>query len=254
MFEPARSDAELLLLETATQYEVDARGRFTGDRYRWPQVAIAVARDGLGVRFGSDVDDHLAARIEAIVADSASGAEPAAPPHAVHACRSLLASAGEVEVRSGPGFLLPHGFPEWPIADGELVRSHHVAADQLDRLDRLRPAEWEADEWADLLAGRLGPWAVILAGDGDGRVAALCHAARWTPVGAEAGVRTHEDFQRRGLAPAVTAAWAASPELRDRTLFYSTSSDNRASQRVAAKLGLRPLGTIWTLTVATRAR
>ncbi len=157
-------------------------------------------------------------------------------------------------MRSGPGFLLPHELPSWPIGDGELIRSHDATTGELDRLGRIRPAEWEVEEWADLVAGRLGPWAVVVAGDAGrgGCVAALCHAARLTPAGAEAGVRTHTDFQRQGLAPAVTAAWAAIPELRGRTLFYSTSSDNRASRRVAAKLGLRPLGSIWTITVTKR--
>ena len=49
-------------------------------------------------------------------------------------------------------------------------------------------------------------------------------------------------------AAAVTAAWSRLPSLQTRTLFYSTDSDNRASRRVASRLGLTLRGT--TLRVA----
>ena len=64
---------------------------------------------------------------------------------------------------------------------------------------------------------------------------------------AECGVWTDRNFRGQGHASAVTAAWADILQPTGRRLFYCTDSDNLSSQRVAARLGLRPLGWIWTL-------
>jgi hypothetical protein len=46
----------------------------------------------------------------------------------------------------------------------------------------------------------------------------------------------------------VTAAWARL--VSDRTAFYSTDWDNVASQGIARRLGLRPLGQWWQVSGA----
>ncbi|VWM09533.1 GNAT family N-acetyltransferase [Burkholderia lata] len=94
-----------------------------------------------------------------------------------------------------------------------------------------------ADLWA--------PWCAAVV---DGEVASVAFAARLSEVGAELGLATAPAFRGRGLAAAVTAAWSRLPSLQTRTLFYSTDRDNRASQRVASRLGLTLRGT--TLRVA----
>lgn len=112
-------------------------------------------------------------------------------------------------------------------------------------LEAARPdPEWEPAEWADLLAGRLGPWTI---GVVDGRIAAICHTPRAADGAAEAGVWTHPDHRGRGYAAAVTAAWAAVAAETRPLLYYSHLFDNAASRAVAAKLGARPLGRIWQL-------
>jgi predicted GNAT family acetyltransferase len=88
--------------------------------------------------------------------------------------------------------------------------------------------------------GLTAPWVVAIA---DGEVAAVCETARSAPTAVEAGVWTYEGHRRRGLGTAVTAAWSAL--VADRTAFYSTSWDNVASQGVARRLRLRPLGHWW---------
>ena len=72
----------------------------------------------------------------------------------------------------------------------------------------------------------------------DGRLASLCYSSRNTPVAAEAGVDTLEEFRGRGYAPAVVAAWARAVRAEGRIPLYSTSWDNLASRSVARKLGL----------------
>ncbi|MBN3800426.1 GNAT family N-acetyltransferase [Burkholderia sp. Ac-20392] len=94
-----------------------------------------------------------------------------------------------------------------------------------------------ADLWA--------PWCAAVV---DGEVASVAFAARLSEVGAELGLATAPAFRGRGLAAAVTTAWSRLPSLQTRTLFYSTGSDNRASQRVASRLGLTLRGTTLRVT------
>lgn len=105
-------------------------------------------------------------------------------------------------------------------------------------------ANWSGEEWNALVDGALGPWAMVT---GDAQVIAICHSARLTERGAEAGVWTDPDHRGQGHAAAVTAAWASLLAGSGRALFYSTSSTNTSSQRVAARLNLRPIGWTWRL-------
>jgi GNAT superfamily N-acetyltransferase len=105
-----------------------------------------------------------------------------------------------------------------------------------------RPPEWEVGEWADLLTGKLGPWAMLTDAAG---VVSLCHSARLTGGGAEAGVFTATPHRGRGLAKVVTSAWARLAWDRQVPLFYSHAEDNGASRRVAEGLGLRRLERVW---------
>lgn len=85
----------------------------------------------------------------------------------------------------------------------------------------------------------------------NGQAIAICHAAAWSPRGAEAGVWTHLAFRGRGNAAAVTAAWASLAAPGHRRLFYSTDATTLSSQRVAARLNLRHMGWLWKLSRPT---
>jgi hypothetical protein len=86
----------------------------------------------------------------------------------------------------------------------------------------------------------VAPWAVAVA---DGSVAAVCETARSAPTSVEAGVWTYEPFRRRGFGAAAVATWSSL--VNERIVFYSTTFDNVASQRIAQSLGFRPLGHWW---------
>ena len=122
----------------------------------------------------------------------------------------------------------------------------HTSADPpTTALRALRPdPEWELGEWDDLLAGRLGPWAIAIGTD---RIAALCHTPRDRLGTAEVGVWTHPEHRGHGYAEVVVGAWAAVAGRTRRLLFYSHFDDNPASAAVARKLGARPIGRIWQL-------
>jgi RimJ/RimL family protein N-acetyltransferase len=239
------SDSELLRIEIETLWTHDERGRLVAARRQdaheaAPHLVVGVAPDGATVTaIGRDVPDALADELLAEVARSPRMA-PSEVPAAFGRCEQLLRDAlGDVETSGGPSYLIPRGTTF--AASAEIQRSE---GDPGEALRRHRPDNWRVDEWQALLNGALGPWAIATI---DGAPVSMCHSARLSERGAEAGVWTAPEHRGRGYAAAVTADWAALLAPSGRHLFYSTSADNASSQRVAARLGLRPIGWTWRL-------
>ena len=232
------SDLELLEVEIETLWPMDEHERITTG----PDLVIASAPSGSTAAVGSAVSNQLAAELKARVRQSRSETVSGSPPPVLEHCRRLLeAELGPVELMpaSGPSYLIPDSIA-FPAAV-RLVRSNEP---DIAALRDANPGNWEAEEWQDLLDGRLGPWVMAL---DHGLVIAICHTPRSGARGAEAGVWTRPGFRGRGHAAAVTAAWAALVRPDGRRLFYSAARTNLSSQRVAARLGLRPLGWLWQL-------
>jgi hypothetical protein len=225
---------------------IDARGRLrdnygvriavpvrvTGDRIVADDVPIVWIGDGV-----PDVlADELAATIEgalpSVDVELPVTTEPAPPP-VIETCRSLL---GDVKISAGPSYVIDPGV--------QLASTVEIVSAG-DRLRDANPGNWDPVEWTELLDGRLGPWAIAIV---DGRAVSICH----TPVpltarAAECGVWTDPAFRGRGYAAATAAAWVPLVRAPDRQLFYATDADNRSSQRVAARLGARPIGWTWQI-------
>ena len=198
-----------------------------------PSVVIGQADDQLIIMVRDDLDPALADEILAIATEQGLPAGSAA------IVESLEVTLGPIEATVGPGYDGRHPRQQPEPAIGRLIRS--------DRPDpvitELRvPITWEADEWADLLTGAYGPWAMIIDGD---RVLSICHSARLATQGVEAGTWTIDDARGRGLAAAATAAWADACRSLPGLVFYSTDANNVASQQVAARLGLPLVGQLW---------
>lgn len=238
------TDVELMEIEVETLWLADARGRLTraGERYgrAAPHVVIAAATDGQRIAIGSEVPEALALELREAIEESTHSGDPATRPLALDRCIELLEPAvGTIELASGPSYWIPRRTTFTSAAD--LVRSGNLHEEPLMPPDG---ANWSADEWRELIDGTLGPWAMAV---DERRVVAICHSARLTDRGAEAGLWTAVEHRGRGIGAAVTAAWAGLFDPSERHLFYSTSADNFSSQNVARRLSLRPIGWTWQL-------
>jgi len=164
-------------------------------------------------------------------------------PELVANCASLLErEAGTTRVESELIFLIREDLQAEPVLELDVLSSARVGS-RAASLER--PLNWNEDEWADLLRGRLGPWTMAVVNEA---VVSVCHTpALVTADAAECGVWTHPDFRGRRLAETTIAAWAALVRAPGRSLFYSTDTRNHPSRRVAERLGLELIGTDYRL-------
>lgn len=211
-------------------------------------------RDLLGVRLVASSDGWLTfpgGRLPSGVAARVHDLATAAPPHVagshpevVAECVTLLERAcGPARVESTLIFGIDHDVQREPVPGVDLLTSAGAGSRVVESFER--PLNWDREEWNDLVGGRLGPWAIAVAGDA---VVSICHTPRPASASAaECGVWTRPDFRSRRLAEMTTAAWVELVRAPSRSLFYSTDERNRASQRVAARLGLRLIGVEYAL-------
>lgn len=230
----------LLRLEIGTLWPTDDRGRLLRHPLplSLPAPLLAVAASPYGCCWASsaELSDDLDASIGELL-DAEHTEEVGWSPAAASEIVAALASAGfETVGRRGPSYLVDRPRRRPTTAD---IRT----GDDGNR-DALR-GHMPEDDRLTLRA----PWAAALV---EGRVAAVCETARSTRAAAEAGVWTYEPYRRRGLAAAVTAAWAGL--VTGRTAFYSTTDDNQGSMAVARWLDLSPLGQWWILEHGTLSR
>jgi RimJ/RimL family protein N-acetyltransferase len=170
---------------------------------------------------------------------------PEVVPPAIAVIRAALERASPdtlVKVTGGPSFVFPDQVAELPPAALPVIVSDPAGQAQARQLER--PSNWEAGEWDQLVSNDFGNWSMALDGN---QPVSICHTPSGTDDSVECGTWTRADHRRRGLAAATARAWWARERLRKRILFYSTDHDNFASRGVARKLGLRPLGWLWTV-------
>lgn len=197
-----------------------------------PSVVIGDAGNSMIIMVRDDVEADVAAAVRTTAVDNRL------PQLARDIQDVLQRSLGPLEATVGPSYDCSAPVPQPDPSIGRLVRSD----DADDSIKLATPPTWDDAEWAELLTGRLGPWAAVA---DDERVLSLCHSARLAAGGVEAGTWTHADARGRGLAAAATAAWAEICRPLPGHIFYSTDAYNLSSQRVAARLALPPIGQLW---------
>ncbi|ONI75976.1 hypothetical protein BWI15_08460 [Kribbella sp. ALI-6-A] len=146
-----------------------------------------------------------------------------------------------LSVAGGPSYVFPSSV-EAPHVGLPIVVSDDAGISAAQRF--VRPDNWEVCEWKQLICGEIGPWAMAV---NDLEPVSICHTPTSTPKSAEAGIWTRPDHRGAGLAAAATVAWWKLERRCREVIFYSTGRDNFASRSVAAKLGLLPLGWLWTI-------
>jgi RimJ/RimL family protein N-acetyltransferase len=82
----------------------------------------------------------------------------------------------------------------------------------------------------------------------DGRAVSVCRSVRITDEAHEAGVETLPECRGRDYARHAVAAWARMVHWLGALALYSTSWENKASQRVAVKLKLLMYGSDFHVT------
>ena len=232
------ADWDLMQIHVSALYRHDERNRLLTvnepgdprpDDPLPPRLYLGRTREGLIWRFRHDLPESLVAELEAMLAAEPVTADLSQPPQCLAALQARLALDGPLTgTWSGPA---------WHFPDDISAPEHEVipVTTANDHLVRLLSPVLAADDL---------PWRQpCLALLDQGRLASLCFSARNTPIAAEAGVDTREEFRGRGYAPAVVAAWARAVRQEGRVPLYSTSWDNLASRSVARKLGLVLYGT-----------
>ncbi len=228
-------------------YRFDDRGRLVGRAAPGvgPPPRFHLVRTRLGViwRFAADLPDAVVrelARYAALEPGCALDADaPPTPPDRLEPMRRVLEACAPLElVAGGPAFRLPATLDRASLE--ELAAGSAVATGA----DDTRLAQWADDlgESVEALRAAL-PVAVSLF---EGCVVSSCRVARGDPSGfTEAGVETRESARGRGHAACCVAAWALAVEGMGGHALYSTAWSNRASRRVAAKLGYEIYAEDW---------
>ena len=221
-----RSFTPQLQLETLFILDDERRIVATREHNRSPGPAFCLIRDGSACAWAVNADPrHLAEEVVVLAAsEPPSRILTGAPKHA-DAYVALL--GGRIE--AGPVFTFP---PDSPASNDVVVIT------DLSQLERhLRG--WTADELPDC-----SPILGILE---DGNAVSVCFCARRSPVAAEAGLNTVDNFRNRGFGSRVTSAWARAVRSSGRLPLYSAAWENHASLGVARRLRLYACGSDWSL-------
>lgn len=223
------ANVDLLATEIDVIWGLDSRGREEP-----PSLVLGDAGSANVVSARNDLPATVTDRVGDIVTENGL-------PKAARLVQQALTDAiGEVEETVGPSYDCDDPAPQPDPARGRLLTSTTTDVAELDAVHN--PGTWATDEWQRLLSGEVGPWAMLVEAD---RVLSMCHSARIAAGGVEAGIWTDPDARGEGLAAVCTAAWAGACQDMAGETFFSTDAYNIASQRVAARLKLPPIGQLW---------
>ena len=224
------SDWDLMQIQVSALYRHDDRQRLLAvnepgdprpDDPPPPRLFLGRTWEGHLWRFRHDLPESSIVELDAVLRTEPVATDLSQLPRCLPALQATLA-------RDSPLAGMWSG-PAWRFPD-EIPASEHIVINVTpENEDLVRPVLLDDD-----LPWRLPCLALVV----DGRLASLCFSSRNTPIAAEAGVDTLEEFRGRGYAQAVVAAWARAVRAEGRIPLYSTSWDNLASRSVARKLGL----------------
>lgn len=223
-----RSEPPLLARIARTLFTHDSAGNLVDVNEpggpRAPRFYLAWNGGGVVWRVRHDVPPALGHRLSEIVAAQPASDDLEHPPGCAAPICAALAEHAPTATDIDGG--IEYAFPDSLDAHaGTVVVTTDGGAGILER--------W-LPHWQCYATVGLPVVAVLV----DGAAVSVCACVRFPGDTTEAGVETHQAFRGRGHAVAVTAAWAQAVRGRGMFPLYGASWRNRASQRVAAKLGL----------------
>jgi len=188
-----------------------------------PRFHLILSAEGPLIRFRGDVPEGARQRLEDLAAAETWDPDRAGPPATLPAYVEALAAHAPVEtIWSGPAFAMFSDIHPWgPVVDMTEANAGLLTG---------KLAEWVPD------IGHRDPFVAVAQG---AMAVSLCASVRISPTVHCAGVETHPDHRQRGHALAAVSGWAHAVQALGATPFYSTSWDNIASRRVAARLGFQ---------------
>jgi len=228
------TDARRLLhLHVAALFATDSAGRLRHindiGNPDAPRLYLGRTRHHVIWHLRADVPGTLAQEIAACCRDEPATPDLRTPPRHDRTYRELLAPYRQVWF--GPALCL------------ERATSPTNGAVAVTRANAMLLAG-AFDDWLDEVEARQPCYCVLERG----HTVSLCASARVTTAAFEAGVETLPEHRGRGHAVAAVTAWAAAVADRGALPMYSTSWQNTASQRVAAKCGFTAYGSDYHIT------
>ena len=228
------SDFELMVVQADTLFIHDAKGQLkfinkpiTPEKHLAPRLFIGRTKVGSVYRFRYDLPPIICAQLEELILLESPLRDIVQQPDYVGTVKEILSGHAPVQrMYAGPAFRFPNALNR--TAEAVSVDKHNAEllefgfSDWIDELDHIQPCVGVLEE---------------------GKIVSLCCSVRKSSKAEEAGVETLASYRGKGYAARTVAGWAQTVKEKGRIPFYSTSWDNRASQRVAQKLGLTPFGT-----------
>lgn len=192
-----------------------------------PRFYLGRTAEGAVWRFRADQPTEVVERLETLCRNEPIVHDPREKPMHYDEYITILETQDPINrVWMGPAYCFP---------DDCLPRSANLVRITRENawLLRSKLAEWLPD------VPHCRPFVAIVQEDA---AVSLCCSVRITARAHEAGVETLTAFRGRGYASEVVAGWACEVRKIGCLPLYSTSWDNMASQRVAAKLGMAAYG------------
>lgn len=224
-------------LHIQTLYRCDPDGRLryvneVGDPVA-PRFYMGRTHRGNRWRFRHDLPADVVEELDRLCCTEPVTTDLANPPRGYAAIRAVLQRHSPVmQDYRGPAYWIAEDTQPWsPVvliteANVELVRAGFPWILSLPR---------DKD---------VGPIAAVIE---QGYAVSVCYCSRRPAQATEAGVETLPAFRGRGYATDAVAGWAAEVRRLGIVPLYSTSWDNRASQRIAQKLRMVLYGEDWSI-------
>lgn len=198
-----------------------------------PRFYMGRTNAGNRWRFRYDLPADLVAQLEALCQSEPVTTDLETLPQSYAAIKAVLAAWEPIKNEyRGPAYLIPEAVTAPPHAVLLDKTTFHLAQPNFPWLTA-------ADPYA-----AMGPVAAVIV---DGRAVSLCFCSRFPGQATEAGLETIADYRGKGYAGAAVATWAAAVRRQGCLPMYGTAWTNRASRRVAEKLGLVCYGEDWSL-------